>query len=171
MDINNLQIRDKQPYPDIIDARNDARTVAILKDLLSGRNGEIAGIMQYFYQSELAKNVEPEIAEILQEIAIVEMGHMELIMEAIIAFGGIPKYETSKNQAFNSTYINYPTKLKEMLDANIAGEQQGINEYLNAVRMVDNVSLKELLNRIVKDEKLHLNTFKTLRNKVQFLSI
>jgi len=171
MEILNIQIRANNTYPEITNAVNDPRTVMILKDLLSSREGEISGIMQYFYQSRIAKEVDTNIAGLLEEIAIVEMEHMELLMDAIIAFGGTPKYDNSKGQPFSANYINYSTKLKQMLEANIMGEEQAIKDYLNAQRLVENQSLKDLLERIVEDEKLHLNAFRNISNTVEFLSI
>ncbi|MBQ7798595.1 MAG: manganese catalase family protein [Clostridia bacterium] len=171
MDINNIQIRINDIYPEITNATNDSKTVLILKDLLSGRQGEITGIMQYFYQSNIARQIEPNIADLLEEIAIVEMQHMSLLMNEIIAFGGTPKYNNGKGQPFNSSYVNYTTKLKDMLDFNILGEQQAIQDYTNAQKFIRNQSLKDLINRIIEDEQLHLNAFKSLRNTVGFLSI
>lgn len=171
MEIRNIQIRANSTYPEIVNATNDPRVVMMLKDLLSSREGEIEGLMQYFYQSRIAKNIEPDIAEVLEEISIVEMEHMQLIMDAIVAFGGIPKYDNSRGQMFNASYVNYATKLKDMLDANIIGEEQAINDYIKTQKSVNNQSLKNLLGRIIEDEQLHLTAFKTLRNSVSFLSL
>ena len=171
MEINNIQIRLNSIYPEIKGANNNPQTVGILKDLLSSRDGELVGIMQYIYQSRLASKVESEVSQLLEEIAVVEMEHMELLMDAIIAFGGTPKYDNSRGQMFNAGYINYTDKLKSMLEANIAGEERAIADYSRAQKMVENQSLKDLLNRIIEDEKLHLNAFKTIYKTVKFLSI
>lgn len=171
MDIDNIQIRASGNYPNIENANNDTRVVMLLKDLLASRNGEASGVMQYFFQSRIARQVDDEIADILEEISIVEMEHMQLLMDAIVAFGGVPKYENSKGQPFSANYINYSTKLKDMLQFNILDEQNAIRDYNNAQQFIDNQSLKNLLARIVEDEKLHLNIFKNLQNTVSFLSI
>ena len=171
MEIKNIQIRKNSMYPEIINASDSSKTVAILQDLLSSRQGELAGVMQYFYQAVLANQFEQEIGEILEEISVVEMEHVELLMNAIVAFGGNPKYDNSRGQPFNTSYINYSSKLKDILEANIIGEQIAIREYTNAINLVDNKSLKDLLARIIEDEQLHLNTFKNLKNTTKFLSI
>ena len=161
MDINKIEIRASTEYPEIVGATNDPKTVGILKDLLSSRISEVTAIMQYFYQSRIAKGVEDDISSLLEEIAIVEMEHMELLMDAIISFGGTPIYTNSKGQYFNASYVNYATKLKDMLDSNIFSEQQAINDYSNAQNMVNNKSLKDLFARIIEDEQMHLKVFKT----------
>lgn len=167
----NIQIRAVGEYPEITDAITDPRTVMILKDLLASRSGELGGVLQYFYQSRIAKQVDPNISDILEEISIVEMEHMQLLMDAIVQFGGVPKYENGRGQPYTANYVNYYTKLKDMLDINIRDEQQAIKNYTMAQSLVNNQSLKNLLGRIIEDEKLHLNTFKTLHSTIKFLSI
>ena len=171
MEINNIQIRVNGEYPEIINATNDPRAVMVLKDLLSSKQGELEGVLQYFYQSRIAKGVDENISKILEEISIVEMEHAELLMDAIIAFGGTPKYTNSRNQPFTTTYLNYSSKLKDMLDNNIKDEEQAVKDYTSYANIVTNPSLKALFLRIAEDEKLHMETFKTLRNTVTFLSL
>lgn len=171
MELKDIKVRMDAEYPEIVNADNNPKTVLVIKDLLSSRQGEITAIMQYFYQSRIANNVEDEISRILEEISVVEMGHMELLMNAIIDFGGTPFYNNSRNQPFNTTYVNYTTKLKDMLDADILGEQTAIRDYTNAQQLVSNESLKKLFARIIEDEQLHLQIFKRLRDSVSFLSV
>lgn len=171
MEINNIQIRSNNPYPEIVGGTNDARIVSMLKDLLASREGEITGVMQYFYQSRIAQAVDEDIAKLLEEISVVEMEHMEMLMNAIIDFGGNPTYTNNKGQFFNTGYVNCSQKLKDMLDTNVFSEQQAIDDYTKAQRMTNNQSLKNLFARIIEDEELHLKAFKFLRDNVKFLSI
>lgn len=171
MEITNIKLRGNTPYPQIANATNDAKTVQILKDLLASKDGEMVAIMQYFYQASISQQSNQDIADILQEISIVEMEHMELLMNAIIAFGGNPKYSNAQGQPFNSNYVNYSATLKGILDANIKNEECAIKNYYRAQEIVSNGSLKELFARIIEDEQLHLQAFKILRNTVGFLSL
>jgi bacterioferritin len=171
MEINNIRIKHSEEYPEIINATADARTVMILKDLLSSSQGELEGVLQYFYQSRIANVIDKEISQILEEISIVEMEHAQLLMDAIVAFGGNPKFENSKSQPFSASYLNYSNRLKDILENNIKDEQQAVQNYINASNLVTNNSLSKLLLRIAEDERLHLNTFKTLQNVVEFFSV
>ena len=130
----------------------------------------LAAVLWFWYPLH-KKQVDENIAEIFEEISIVEMEHAQLLMDAIVEFGGIPKYINSKNQPFTTSYLNYDLKLKDMLENNIADEQQAIKEYTMYANMVTNPSLKALLLRIAEDEKLHLQTFKSLQNTIRFLSV
>lgn len=166
-----IKVRADLPYPEIKDANKDMKTVAVLRELLAGRDGELAAVLQYIYQSRIANLSEVEIANIFEEIAIVEMQHTEKLMDAILAFGGNPQYSNSYGQYFSAGYINYSQKLKEMLEANIKGEQDAIKDYSKAVQSVQNSSLKDLFNRIILDEQIHLKIFEKLLNNVKFLMI
>lgn len=171
MEIKDVKVRADLPYPQIENASKDMRTVAILKDLLSARNGELTAILQYTYQSRIANLSETEIANLLEEISIVEMKHTELLMDAILSFGGDPRFDNSFGQYFTASYINYSQKLKDMLQANIRAESSAIEDYTRAIKNVQNQSLKDLFNRIILDEQIHLEIFEKLLNSVKFLTI
>ena len=171
MNLKNLLVKTKEPYPKIKDAINNPRTVCIIKNLMSGNEGELTAVLQYFYQSSISKDMEKEISDVLEEISIVEMMHLEMLSHAIVDFGGEPRYENGIGQSFNANTVNYSTKLSKILDANILGEEKAIENYKKAIDMVDNNSLKELFKRIIEDEKLHIKIFTHLRDSVRFMSI
>ena len=170
MDLNNLQVKAGTSYPEIKDAINCPKTVRILKNLMSGSESELKTILQYFYQSSISKKIEKDISNILEEISIVEMMHMGLLSHAIVDFGGEPRYENGMGQFFNTSTINYSTKLRDILDKNIVGEERSIEGYNQAIENVDNQSLKALLKRIIEDEKLHIKILTHLRDNVKFMS-
>lgn len=171
MELGNIKVRLDKPYPKILNATNDQMTVNILKNLAGSRTSELTAVLQYIYQSVIADKSADEIGAIFEEIGIVEMTHLDLLMHAITDFGGTPKYEDSQGNQFNSNYINYTVKLKEMLNNNILAEQRAIEQYNEAIKRVKNESLKELFRRIIQDEELHIKVFKYLKDSVEFLSI
>lgn len=171
MNLENIEVKLNKPYPKIENAVDDKQTVAILKNLASSRAGELTGVLQYTFQSVVADSADEDIAEILEEISIVEMMHLEMLMEAITEFGGVPRYEDAVGNNFNSGYVYTSTRLKEMLDANILAEEKAVENYTNAALRVNNESLKNLFRRIIEDEKLHIKIFKQIRDSVKFLSI
>lgn len=171
MNLKDLKVRADAPYPEITNAEKSPKTVAVLKNQMSGADGELRAILQYFYQSSLLNEIEPEISDILEEISVTEMTHMELLSHAIVSFGGEPKYENGNGQFFSTNQVNYISKLKDALDANIAGEEKAISNYINAIAQVENESLKQLFARIIEDEKLHIKVFNYLKDTVRFLSV
>ena len=171
MNFKDIEVKINKPYPEINDAEEDFQTVGILKNLVSSRMGELAGVMQYIYQSVIADKTNEEIAEIFEEIGVVEMIHLDILMHAITLFGGNPKYEDSHGNFFNTANLNYTMKLKDMLDNNVKAENMSIENYKQAISRVRNQSLKDLLSRIIEDEERHVEIFKQIRDSVQFMSI
>lgn len=171
MNFEDLEVKDKAPYPEIEDATTDLRTVAVLKNLASGIRGELSAVLTYIYQSVIADKTHSQIANIFEEVAIVEMSHLDMLMHAISAFGGTPKYEDANGNAFGTRTLNYSQKLSEMLNSNIQSEEHAIKEYTEAINIVSNESLKKLFERIILDEQCHLKIFNTIKNNVEFLSI
>ncbi len=171
MNLKDLEIKKNTPYPDIIDARDDRSTVAILKTLATSRSSELSAILTYIFQSTVADKTMEEVASIIEEISIVEMMHLDMLMHAIVDFGGVPRYEDGQGLPFNSNSLNYTTKLREMLDNNIASENLAIEGYREAIGLVKNDSLKKLFARIIEDEECHIAVFKYIRDTVKFLSV
>ena len=171
MEFSDIDLKVKQPYPQIEGATDDAQTVAVLKDLANGRDCELSAILTYNFQSTISDRTNDDIGEVFEEIAIVEMHHLGLLMHAICDFGGTPKYETSNNAPFNMNNVNYSIKLKDMLESDIREEQTAIANYNQAIKMVKNQSLKDLFARIILDEQRHIEALKQIRAQVQFLSV
>lgn len=171
MNFENIEVKVDKPYPEIINAQDDPTTVAILKNLASSRVGELSGVLQYIYQAVVADKTNEEIASIFEEIGIVEMMHLDMLMHAISDFGGVPKYEDSQGNYYNTGHINYSVKLRDMLDNNIRAENIAIENYQMAINRVKNQSLKDLFSRIIEDEKRHVEVFKVIRDNVEFMSI
>ncbi|MBQ8430617.1 MAG: manganese catalase family protein [Clostridia bacterium] len=170
MDLNKFIVKANDEYPQIENAIHCGKTVGILKDLMAGQDSELKAVLQYFYQSSISSSSDSEISQLLEEISIVEMSHLELLSLAIVDFGGEPRYENMHGQSFSTHLVNYSSKLRDILDANIKGEENAIKNYSSAISMVENRSLKKLLERIIQDEMLHLKVFKYLRDNVRFMS-
>ena len=171
VNLENMPVRLNEPYPEIEGAVDDRNTVRILKNLASSSESELTASMQYMYQYVVSDSVMPDVAKTLEEISIVEMTHLEMLMHAMTEFGGDPTYTDARGNYFSTSSIFYSKKLKEFLDANIEGEKMAIEAYKNAIRAVQNESLKQLFARIIKDEELHIKIFKHIRENVQFLSL
>ncbi len=171
MDLENYQVKLNESYPEIENAVPDSATVSVLRNLAFSKTGELGAVLEYIYQSNIADKTDNDLGKLFEEIAITEMIHLNLLMHAICAFGGVPKYELDNGAYFNTASINYTQKLKEMLEHNITGEKMAVETYNNAISRVKNESLKALFARIIKDEELHINIFTHLLNSVKFLSI
>lgn len=154
------------PYPELnvpCKSRNDV--IALTPDY-AGRQSETTAVMQYSYQSYIVKDTYPEIAEILEQIAISEMLHHELLASAIVASGGDPII-AGLNCFWSGSSVNYSTDIQAVLNANIQAEKQAIANYKRTITKLENKSIINLIQRIILDEELHLATFEKLLEEVQ----
>ncbi len=171
MNFQDIEVRINKPYPEIVGAVDDSNTVAILKNLANSRIGEMVASSQYVFQSVVADKTNEEIAEIFEEIGVVEMMHLDMLMHAISDFGGVPRYEDANGNYFNTANLNYSLRLADMLDNDIRAETIAIDNYMLAIDKVKNQSLKDLFARIIEDEQRHIEIFKKIKNNVEFMSI
>ncbi len=171
MIFDDILVRSNKPYPEIEGAVDCRRTVAILRNLATARHSELSTILQYTFQSIEADQVIEEVGKVLEEIGVVEMMHLDMLMHAIRDFGGSPRYEDSQGQMYNTSGVNYSTKLKDIIEIDIRDENIAIEEYKRAINMVNNESLKQLFARIIEDEEMHIEALKKVRDNVTFLSL
>ncbi len=161
---NNMLMAD-MPYPELENECPSVSDVRCMMDLFAGVESELTAIIQYMYQSYIVGEDSEEFHLLLEQVAMAEMKHMELLGEAIVAFGGTPV--TGGNRQFwNGAMVNYTKDPIAILDTNIKLEQHAIDGYNKAIRCVDNYSLKELFERIILDEKIHLAAFKAMKVKL-----
>ena len=122
---------------------------------------EIQVSVQYMWQHVMAKGLESaEIADVLKDIAIVEMKHAEKIAERLFYFDGIPTTKPSP--------ITIVGSLKEMLEADAKAEEEAIELYKRIIKQAasENDSTTRLLfEQILADEEGHHDTFTTLLGK------
>ncbi len=171
MDFGSINLKDASPYPEINSATDCPRTCAILSDLISAQGGEVSLVMQFTFQSAVADKINADLGQFFEEAGIMNMHHIGLLMHAICSFGGMPKFEDGNSMPYTANYINYNSKLKDMLNNDITATTNSINNYNHAIKLVKNDSLKNLLARIVKDKQKQLNALNTILNNVNFYSV
>lgn len=103
------------------------------------------------------------------KIAEVEMIHLRLLGETIYLLGGVPVFgsvsEDKILRLWNSGEIIYNRDLKKMLKSDIESEEMAIKNYNDNLREIDDKYVKELIERILIDEEIHLTIFRNLYKK------
>lgn len=148
---------DSEPYPTVAKGP-DPSTVRMLKEDYAGAASEMTAVSQYIYQNILSADNESFANAILQ-IAIVEMSHLDMLGDAILALGGNPTFGNG-TVFWQGKLVNYARTLPEMLRADIEAETQAIANYERHAANTTNASVRALLTRIIKDEQLHLRFFR-----------
>jgi len=159
----NLPYSLNKPYPPVKVQNPNLLYAEVLKDDYAGIDSELTAITQYLYQHlENAKSY-PVYAKLFKGIALVEMHHLELIGDLIVAFGGNPTYRGSYNINFaywSGTYVNYSQNLREQLIADIHAEKTAIENYQRHLTIINDPYARAVLYRIIEDEELHLKLFR-----------
>ncbi len=158
MKLKDLQIVSDQPFPSIENLVPNKQEARSLMDDYAGIVSETTASIQYMYQHYIVYETEPEIAEILEEIAISEMVHHEKLGKAIFMLGGDPIIAGTRGY-WNGSVINYAKCTKTFLKNNIASEKLAIRNYKYTLTKITQESLKALIERIILDEQVHIETF------------
>ena len=119
---------------------------------------EIGVSIQYMWQHVMAMGVKsPEITDIFEDIAVVEMKHAEKIAERLFYLGGTP---TTK-----PTPINVGDSLKEMIEFDLKAEDEAIELYTDIIKVADgeeDFTTRLLFEEILSEEEEHKHTFSIL---------
>lgn len=151
------------PYPPIeVDCVNP-HYAQILKISFASSKSETTAVMQYAYQSWVLHTEFSEIANVMHHVAMVEMHHLEILGRLIDLLGGTPSYSCiQRNRQFpwNATMVFYGRMVRQMMQNNIAAEQDAIRQYQKQIQMIQDCHIQEILKRIIQDEELHIELFK-----------
>ena len=152
-------------YPEVPRLYPNKRYCNLIYDSLGGEKGELTAITQYSYQSIILKK-EERISNILKEIAIEEMKHLEILGNIIVNLGEKPIYMNSKGNAWTAESLTYNDNLKEIIYSNIKAEEEAILGYKNILKYTNNIALRRIYERIILDETTHLEIFKSIANNL-----
>ena len=155
-----MQYKVNLPYPKIKVEKKDKKIALMLLNSYAGEISEDTAIHDYIFQMMMLNY--PEYKSILKGIAIVEMHHLEILGNLIYALGITPVFGKIKDDAlqwFNGSFVNYSDNFTYVLQHNIYEEQMTINQYQKIIKTTTDANIKEILNRIILDEELHIEIF------------
>lgn len=149
------------PYPDIKVEKENIEYAKLLMYPYASMISEDTATHLYMYQSFI---LDDNIGKILENIAIVEMHHLEMLAKTINLLGLKPEYK-SNDIPWTSNYVNYNTNLKDILKINIEAETLAIKNYQNLIKVINDKYIRKMLERIIVDEEIHLKIFNDLYNE------
>lgn len=158
-------------YPEVLVEKENSYYADLLSFDYAGNVSETTAVMLYSYQHFNTFKENEEFSKVLEEIAKDEMMHLELLGKTIKLLGKKPIYKTCESRKeecimWTSKNINYTTNLKEMLENDIDSEKIAIKSYKAHKEIINDKYIKILLDRIILDEKRHLEIFTRLYNKL-----
>lgn len=158
---NNVTYRgytDSAPYPPIKIQAPNKEYADILMDDFAGPKGEFTAMSMYFYQHYIADEETGDYGTMVMRIAVAEMHHMEILASVIRKLGGNPVFRSSKEsneRYWNAKNIDYSRSICTSLQIALEGETNAIITYGKHVEMIDDPFIKNILERIIGDERLH----------------
>lgn len=156
---------DKIAYPKLQNVIKNPVYAQKLYEDFSGSMGELSTILQYIYEHINVDN-DTTISQIMLSISVIEMRHLKMIGDLIQKLGLPPYYINSNLKPWNIDYIKYDTgNIKETMQYNIYMEREAIKGYKRAIMGTRNISIQKLLNRIILDERTHIDIFTRLINE------
>ena len=156
------------PYPEIKVESPNLDYATILSNIYAGQHSELTTILLYIFEHISFFKTNEDYSKTLRGIAIVEMHHLQMLGELISLLGMKPIYmsfDQNKKEIipWNSSFVNYNTNIKEMIDIDIQTEQNTIQHYKYILTLIKDKYITEIIERIIKDEELHLSIFQELK--------
>lgn len=151
---------DPAPWPELAVSRPDRGWAALLAEDYAGAGGEMTASLQYIYHHTVTAGY-PDVSEALEKISVVEMMHMEKLAKAILTLGGDPQF-SARGMPWYAQNVAYGGGLGEYLHADLAGEYTAIHCYRAHIEAIEDESVRLLLERVIRDEELHVEVFKRL---------
>lgn len=153
-----------ETYPELTDVQPNVRDVRTLKKLAYGRDSELTAVLTYMFQNYVTMN--EDLKNALEQVAIIEMRHLALLSNAIVAFGGDPTLTDGMGNVWTGRNVNYTTNPIKFLKNNISSEKEAVEVYMRAARETSNNSLSDLYKRIAEDEEIHSRVFQSYLDKL-----
>ena len=166
MNITDLPVKAEFDYPKINNLNGNEKDIALLSKAYSSCGSETTAILQYIFQHYVFQD--KDVADVLIKIAINEMKHHELLAETIVAIGGTPYYTNGFGGDFSTKCVYEGKDMLLALEQNIKDEQAGVEYYEEIKKQLSNPSLVKIIDRIILDELVHIDTFNKLIEYLTF---
>lgn len=154
------------PFPEIKVSEKNLSYASLLKNDYAGYVSELTSLSQYFYHYIVLENTDKEIAEMLQNISVIETFHLEVLAKLIYLLGDKPKY-FAQNNYWNAEYITYGTNILDQLEADLQNELDAIENYEKNIALIKDPFIVNILQRIILDEEVHVRLFEKAIQKIK----
>ncbi len=163
--MDSLCFSDPAPWPPVPPAAPSLRDAErMLYDLGSCRS-EMSAVGLYVYNSVLTRERFPDVSEAFHRISVVEMHHLGLFARLSLLLGADPRLWSGPPRRlrwWSPACLSYPRELTPLLQNALHGERDTVALYRQQAARVRDPALSALLERVILDEKRHIEVFEAL---------
>lgn len=145
------------------DIAPDIKSARIISPAYASPDSEMNAINQYFYHHlQFNKLGYPEYADMLENIAVQEMRHLDILGTLLLKLGTDPIFSAFppiRNYFYSTGYVSYSKTPIKMLKDNIGLEKAAISMYAKMLERLDNEAIKNIIAHIKAQEEVHLAEF------------
>ncbi len=155
------------PYPSTKNLTTDIRSGQIISFAYASLQGELTAILQYTYHAFHLSTFYKEDADVLTSISLAEMKHLGILGESMLKLGVNPRFVQfpNSNSFYDTSCVSQAIAPQKMLMDDIQGEMNAITEYKKMLFVLKNEDVAAIIQRIILDEQLHLETLKNMLEK------
>ena len=138
-----------------------------VKEIIELLNSELEDETQaiLFYMTIHANSKSHKVKLAMLEVALEEMHHAQKISEAIVDLDGEaiinPRLYMEQLEHEDVDFDDEDDEI-ELLEKVVSLEEAGISKYTKHISIIDDEEIKELLTRVLGEEKEHLEEFKEI---------
>lgn len=157
-------------FPKVEKNKKDDKVARKMIEIYAGTKSELTAVCQYMYESFITKyDKHDELSEILENIAICEMNHVDIISQLLLSMDIDPKFckYIDNNQNICSYWsggnVKYIIQIDKFIDYNIKLETRAIEDYNELLKITNSKNIKDIVELIIEDEKKHLEIFTQIK--------
>lgn len=161
-----MEVGKERVYPTLDGIEEDYKSLRILSPAYAGRDGEMTAILQYVYQSiVLGARGERDAAQVLRQIFVDEMMHLQLLGTLICKLGAPPVFTSCPPYPvgyYSASNVDYTRSPQKMVLSDISAERAAIDSYERMISQIKNDRVCAVLSAICEDERRHLEALEEL---------
>lgn len=147
------------PYPKVqVQDRNEKYAQILSIDFCSNIS-EFSAVAQYINHEIRITHKYKNGHKVLMSIAQTEMMHMQIIGELIVLLGGALNYsyyDYNSCSMWTPRFVDFGTDFVNMILLDINNEYKAIKQYEDHIKVINDKYIREILERIIVDEKYHI---------------
>lgn len=158
------------PYPLLENINPDKQVATMLLNHLGGLHSKMSSLSFYLYCSTITYQTSQELHNVFDYLCQVEMDHLKLFSKLVYLLQEDPRlwnYENELLQYWSAGYNIYPLDTHLILEHAITLEKHMIELSLKHFHKIQQENIKNLLQRIIQEDKLHVELLEYYLNKLK----